>query len=383
NCQGWGRVLLDNVLYFVGDARELWALDEPTGFPLGSSGETQDFAFTVTSSAEPFKVTLVWTDFPSTPAASPNLNNDLDLIVTGPGGTYLGNVFSGGQSTTGGSADRLNTLEQVLLTSPATGDYTVTVRSFTVPDGPQDFALVVTGAFDPDQCAATCGNNTIECTEVCDGSDLGGMTCADFGCTGGGTLACNAGCDGFDISGCLGCPACNDDGVCDPGEDCFGCPADCPSGTTTGAECGNGLCEAGDGENCVNCASDCNGRQGGKPSRRFCCGDGGGTNPLPCTDPQCSGGGFSCTDEPSVPGSYCCGLYGCESGEGCANCPLDCAVPEVCTDGTDNDCDGGSDCADQDCLGDPACDTSCGQTGDPCTENVDCCSDKCRGKTCK
>ncbi|MCP4661865.1 MAG: S8 family serine peptidase, partial [bacterium] len=116
NCQGWGRVLLDNVLYFVGDARELWALDEPTGFPLGSSGETRDFAFTVTSSAEPFKVTLVWTDFPSTPAASPNLNNDLDLIVTGPGGTYLGNVFSGGQSTTGGSADRLNTLEQVLLT---------------------------------------------------------------------------------------------------------------------------------------------------------------------------------------------------------------------------------------------------------------------------
>ena len=31
-------------------------------------------------------------------------------------------------STTGGSADRLNTLEQVLIQSPATGSYTVTVR---------------------------------------------------------------------------------------------------------------------------------------------------------------------------------------------------------------------------------------------------------------
>ena len=45
----------------------------------------------------------MWTDFPSTPAANPHLNNDLDLEVVGPGGTFLGNVFSGGQSTTGGS----------------------------------------------------------------------------------------------------------------------------------------------------------------------------------------------------------------------------------------------------------------------------------------
>src|SRR4029453_13314788 len=95
--------------------------------------------------AEPFKVTAAWTDFPSTPAASVNLANDLDLIVTGPTGTvWRGNVFPGGQSATGGSADRRNTLEQVLLLTPATGTYTVTVRSFTVPSGPQPFALVVT-----------------------------------------------------------------------------------------------------------------------------------------------------------------------------------------------------------------------------------------------
>ncbi len=54
-------------------------------------------------------------------------------------------MFAGGQSATGGTADRRNTLEQVLRTSPATGVYTVTVRSFNVPNGPQPFALVVTG----------------------------------------------------------------------------------------------------------------------------------------------------------------------------------------------------------------------------------------------
>jgi hypothetical protein len=119
--------------------------DDAAAFPTGSSAETRSYTFTV-AAGQSLKATLAWTDFPSTPAANPHLVNDLDLTVTGPGGTWLGNVFSGGQSTTGGSADRRNTLEQVLLPSPAAGTYTVTVRSFTVPSGPQPFALVVTGA---------------------------------------------------------------------------------------------------------------------------------------------------------------------------------------------------------------------------------------------
>jgi hypothetical protein len=148
NCQGWGRILLDNALFFPGDARHLWVNDDTTGFPMGSSGETRTFDFTVNSASVPFKVTLVWTDFPSTPAAGIHLVNDIDLQVVGPGGTFLGNVFSGGQSATGGSADRRNTVEQVLRLAPTPGSYTVTVRSFTVPNGPQPFALVVTGDVD-------------------------------------------------------------------------------------------------------------------------------------------------------------------------------------------------------------------------------------------
>ncbi|HEX4952414.1 MAG TPA: S8 family serine peptidase [Thermoanaerobaculia bacterium] len=156
NCQGWGRVLLENALFFTGQSRKLWVEDDGTPFGTGSTNEDRAYPFTVTTSAEPLKVTLAWTDFPSTPAASPHLNNDLDLIVSGPGGTFLGNVFSAGVSATGGTADRRNTLEQVLLASPATGAYTVTVRSFNVPNGPQPFALVVTGglaagcSIDPD-----------------------------------------------------------------------------------------------------------------------------------------------------------------------------------------------------------------------------------------
>jgi hypothetical protein len=144
NCQGWGRVLLDNALFFSGETRRLWARDNAAAFPSGSTGETRTFTFTVTA-GQPLKATLAWTDFPSTPAASPHLNNDLDLTVSGPSGTFRGNVFSGGVSVTGGAADRRNTLEQVLITTPAAGTYTVTVSSFTVPNGPQPFALVLTG----------------------------------------------------------------------------------------------------------------------------------------------------------------------------------------------------------------------------------------------
>jgi hypothetical protein len=120
NCQGWGRVLLDNALFFPGDTRRMWVKDDALPFPNGSTGRNKVYRFTV-GAGEPFKVTLAWTDFPSTPAAMPHLNNDLDLIVTGPGGVYRGNVFTGGQSTTGGSGDRRNTLEQVLLTAPTPG----------------------------------------------------------------------------------------------------------------------------------------------------------------------------------------------------------------------------------------------------------------------
>ncbi len=50
-----------------------------------------------------------------------------------------------------------------------------------------------------------CGNNILEApAEVCDGTDLGGATCASQGFT-GGTLSCSATCAAFDTSGCFTC----------------------------------------------------------------------------------------------------------------------------------------------------------------------------------
>jgi hypothetical protein len=134
--EGWGRINLDaatdGTIQFVEEAA--------TGLSTGNSQ-----VFNVTSTGGPLKVTLVWSDYPSTDTASVNLVNDLDLTVSGPSGTFLGNVFSGGWSATGGTADRRNNVENVYIQSAAAGTYTVTVNAFNVPNGPQKFALVVDG----------------------------------------------------------------------------------------------------------------------------------------------------------------------------------------------------------------------------------------------
>ena len=55
-----------------------------------------------------------------------------------------------------------------------------------------------------------------------------------------------------------------------------------------------------------------------------------------------------------------CGDSTCDLSEDECSCPEDCGSPSanefgLCSDGFDNDCDGGTDCADTDCAFDPAC----------------------------
>ena len=73
-------------------------------------------------------MTLAWTDPPG-PTTGNAFVNDLDLEVHAGGHTYQGNVFAGGQSVTGGSADPRNNVENVFLPAGLSGAFTVDVTA--------------------------------------------------------------------------------------------------------------------------------------------------------------------------------------------------------------------------------------------------------------
>ncbi len=135
--EGWGRIDIGNAT--DGSAK----YDDTRSATTGSS--TAYTANVATAGA--LKISLVWSDYASTDTAAANLVNNLNLTVTAPNGTiYRGNVFSGGWSTTGGSADGVNNVENVYVQSAGTGTWTIKVDGANVPNGPQPFALVVDGA---------------------------------------------------------------------------------------------------------------------------------------------------------------------------------------------------------------------------------------------
>jgi subtilisin family serine protease len=142
--QGWGLVRLDTALAFAGAGLRLLVDDRLRGF-VSAADPPLRIGIVVTEPG-PLKVVLVWTDAPSTSLATTNLLNDLDLVVSGPGGVFPGNGFASGVSVTGGTADRLNNVEVVWLPDAERGAWTVEVSPHAIPVPSQDFALVVTGA---------------------------------------------------------------------------------------------------------------------------------------------------------------------------------------------------------------------------------------------
>jgi hypothetical protein len=143
--EGWGRVHLTNV---VNNGANMVYKDQQLIF--NNTGESQVIAVGLPDPTKPLRVTLVWADAPGAVGANPALVNNLDLTVQTNGNTYRGNVFSAGWSTTGGTADIKNNVENVFVQSPG-GDAVITINATAiVGDGvyytgdttDQNFALI-------------------------------------------------------------------------------------------------------------------------------------------------------------------------------------------------------------------------------------------------
>lgn len=147
NDEGWGRIHLPGSL---ATGRQRAYIDQSER--LDNIGQVFERTYGVPDSGQGVRITLAWTDAPGAAGANPALVNNLDLEVVAGGQTYRGNVFTNGQSATGGSADNRNNLESVYLPA-GVGAVTVRVIATALPgDGvpnsgdatDQDFALVCT-----------------------------------------------------------------------------------------------------------------------------------------------------------------------------------------------------------------------------------------------
>ena len=159
--QGFGRVNLNNSLYFNNDPTNNWYHDvyraDPEAFPAGGAA-SRSYDIQV-AEGQPFDVTLAWTDAPINLAAgSPTLTNNLNLTVTGPSGTFVGNNMNtrvmpqADQEETlpgAAAADSRNPVERVRIAAPAAGVYTVTVSTPAIAFGNQGFALAASGLISP------------------------------------------------------------------------------------------------------------------------------------------------------------------------------------------------------------------------------------------
>ncbi len=147
--EGWGRLLLENSLFFVGDPVNLRVWDVPHSGGLWNS-ETQSHVFNVATVGQPLRITLVWTEPPAAADSATPVINDLNLRVTDPdGNVYSGNDINTNNGTSnlnGGVLDTLNNVEMVLLPNPVVGEYTIDVIGATVVQGKpfQGYAVVAT-----------------------------------------------------------------------------------------------------------------------------------------------------------------------------------------------------------------------------------------------
>ena len=140
NDQGWGRVNIKESL-FPELPKKIMFVDncKDPNYSL-STGENKTFEYTVSETTIPMKITLVWTDYPG-----PSLVNQLNLVVTSPGGkVYHGNQFAPPYDA---SFDETNNVECIHIDVPEFGTYTVEVIAKEIPQEKQDFALVVSGGF--------------------------------------------------------------------------------------------------------------------------------------------------------------------------------------------------------------------------------------------
>lgn len=121
--------------------------DETYFVSTATTGTNAVHTITVPANMAHLKVLLYWQDPPGSLLTNKSLVNDLDLQVTGPGGTRLPVRLDTTSANVGNIAgtgpDHHNNIEQVIINLPAPGTYDLRVLGHSVPVGAsQEYFLV-------------------------------------------------------------------------------------------------------------------------------------------------------------------------------------------------------------------------------------------------
>lgn len=137
---GWGRV---NALH----AAEVIENNQFLQATLQQS-QTRQHTINVPQGVQQLRIMVYWHDVTATPGAAKHLVNDIDMVVTTPGGSQVlpwtldptpDPTILNAPAVRG--VDTLNNMEQVTIDLPAGGNYTVTLSGTTIPFGPQPYTL--------------------------------------------------------------------------------------------------------------------------------------------------------------------------------------------------------------------------------------------------
>ncbi len=138
---GWGRINNLRAVELLEEYR--YQTDEI------DQGSENTHTIDVPENVGQLKIMLYWTDREASVGTNKALVNDLDLMVTTPGGndrfpwvlsSYPHSDSLDMPAKTG--IDHLNNMEQVLINNPENDTYTISVEGFAVPFGPQEYFIV-------------------------------------------------------------------------------------------------------------------------------------------------------------------------------------------------------------------------------------------------
>ncbi|WP_114905156.1 S8 family serine peptidase [Kordia sp. SMS9] len=138
---GWGMVNALRAAMLIEDGRYLDATV--------TQGNSNNHSITVPANTREVRFMVYWDDVPAAAGATSALVNDLDLLVTDPNSTTYqpwildsSPIASFLNFPAAPGTDRLNNMEQVAITNPTAGTYTINVNGLNVPFGPQKYHVV-------------------------------------------------------------------------------------------------------------------------------------------------------------------------------------------------------------------------------------------------